>query len=85
MKVVILEEEDSSAQSLRSVLKTLYPEVKILAVLNTIEEASRFFQANKENVNLVFAAFYLKDGPSFSIFTNDLLLVPIVFITKNEE
>ena len=67
MNAVIIEDEKLAAQKLESMLSKIQPNLKIIKVMGSIEDAVDFFQ-NESKVDLVFMDIHLSDGSSFNIF-----------------
>jgi two-component SAPR family response regulator len=80
MNIVIIEDEQLSAQSLERLIKKLRPSFKINMVIKSIATAVVYFNENK-NTDLIFCDIELTDGPSFNIFSQVEIITPIIFIT----
>ena len=83
-KVVIVEDETAAAVNLRSMLKTIVPDVEVLTVLESVEEAVEYFSADVE-ADVVFMDIHLADGDSFRIFKSVDIAIPIIFTTAYDE
>ena len=83
-KVVIVEDETAAAVNLRSMLKTIVPDVEVLTVLESVEEAVEYFSAEVE-ADVVFMDIHLADGDSFRIFHSVDINAPIIFTTAYDE
>ena len=83
-KVVIVEDETAAAVNLRSMLKGINPDVEVLEVLESVEEAVEFFSQDVE-VDVVFMDIHLADGDSFRIFKSVDITIPIIFTTAYDE
>ncbi len=83
-RVVIVEDETAAAVNLRSMLKTIVPDVEVLTVLESVEEAVEYFSAEVE-ADVVFMDIHLADGDSFRIFKNVDIAIPIIFTTAYDE
>lgn len=84
MRVIIIEDEQLTANRLQDMLKKYDTEIDIVAVLPSVEESVDWFKTN-ENPDLVFMDIHLEDGQSFSIFERINLDVPVVFTTAYDE
>jgi two-component system response regulator LytT len=84
MNTVIIEDEKLAAQKLESMLAKIQPNLKIIRVMGSIEEAVDFFQEEIE-VDLVFLDIHLSDGSSFNIFDKVEIKAPIIFTTAYDE
>lgn len=83
-KVVIVEDETAAAVNLRSMLKAILPDVEVLAVLESVEEAVEYF-SNGVDADVVFMDIHLADGDSFRIFKSVDITIPIIFTTAYNE
>lgn len=83
-RVVIVEDETAAAVNLRSMLKTIVPDVEVLTVLESVEEAVEYFSAEVE-ADVVFMDIHLADGDSFRIFKSVDIAIPIIFTTAYDE
>jgi two-component system, LytTR family, response regulator LytT len=80
MTIVIIEDEKLTAKDLAKTLKGIEPDIEILAMLHSVEEALDFFKT-KPNVDLIFSDIELGDGLSFDIFNQLKITTPIIFCT----
>jgi two-component system, LytTR family, response regulator LytT len=80
MTIVIIEDEKLTAKDLAKTLKGIEPDIEILAMLHSVEEALDFFKT-KPNVDLIFSDIELGDGLSFDIFNQAKITTPIIFCT----
>jgi DNA-binding LytR/AlgR family response regulator len=83
-KVVIVEDETAAAANLRSMLKNINPDVEVLEVLESVEEAVDFFSKGTD-ADVVFMDIHLADGDSFRIFQSVDITIPIIFTTAYDE
>jgi DNA-binding LytR/AlgR family response regulator len=77
MDIVIIEDEELAA-------RRFDPGIKILAKLESIEEAVNWFRAHPEP-DLIFLDIHLEDGLSFQIFDKVPVRSPIIFTTAFDE
>ncbi|MDX5583754.1 MAG: LytTR family DNA-binding domain-containing protein [Aureibaculum sp.] len=82
MKVIIIEDEKPSARRLDRMLNGL--DLKVEAMLHSVEESLEWFQAN-EHPDLIFLDIQLSDGLSFEIFDNIEVKSAIIFTTAFDE
>ena len=82
MKVIIIEDEKPSARRLDRMLIGL--DLKVEAMLHSVEESLEWFQAN-EHPDLIFLDIQLSDGLSFEIFDNIEVKSAIIFTTAFDE
>ncbi|MDR2038822.1 MAG: LytTR family DNA-binding domain-containing protein [Bacteroidales bacterium] len=84
MKAVIVEDEVIAAQALQELIREIVPEAEILAVLQSIDESTEWFQVHSMP-DLVFMDIHLADGSSFAIFDGVKITCPIIFTTAYDE
>ena len=65
-KVIIIEDEKPAARKLERMLG-LFPDLELVATVNSVEEGVEFFE-NNEHPHLIFSDIVLGDGLSFDIF-----------------
>lgn len=80
MKVVIIEDEKITAKDLKRTILAVEPDIKIAAMLHTVEEAIDYFKKN-DDVDLIFSDIQLGDGLCFDILKKMDNQVPIIFCT----
>jgi len=74
MRVLILEDEYHAASRIQRLLQSNIQDLDIVAVLDSVEEATSFLTENKD-IDLIFADIQLADGLSFSVL-QDLNVQP---------
>lgn len=84
MKVVIIEDEQLTAQRLENMLRKYDATIDIQATLPSVAESVDWFKTNPDP-DLVFMDIHLEDGQSFSIFETINLDVPVIFTTAYDE
>jgi two-component system, LytTR family, response regulator LytT len=84
MKIVIIEDEKITAKDLAQTIVAVHPEIEIVALLHSVEEATSYLKTNK-NIDLIFSDIQLGDGLSFEIFEKIERNIPIVFCTAFNE
>jgi len=82
--VVIVENEQLAAEKLIGLIKNIQPEVEIIQILETVEEAVNWFTQNV-SPDLVFMDIQLDDGNSFEIFDAVKITAPVIFTTAYDE
>lgn len=80
INIAIIEDEKYAQQQLLDMLAALPLKTKVVAVLETVSEASLFF-AGQPVVDLILSDVQLTDGLSFDIFRNKSVEIPVIFIT----
>jgi DNA-binding LytR/AlgR family response regulator len=84
MRVVIIEDENRSANRLSKLLLEINPTIEIIQTIDSVRSALSFFQKGPK-VELVFSDIQLSDGLSFEIFEKVKIDVPIIFTTAYDE
>ena len=84
MRVLIIEDEYGVAQNLCDILLELEPNIKILAILETIKDAVEWIKTNPKP-DLGFFDIRIADGNSFEIFEKTKVDFPIIFTTAYDE
>lgn len=84
MKVLIIEDERPAAQKLIRLLEEIYPDITILAILHSVEQATNWLQ-NNPFPELIFMDIQLEDGLSFEIFDTCEIKTPVIFTTAYDE
>ena len=82
MKTIIIEDEKPAARLLQRKLEKL--NVKIDAMLHSVEESIAWFSANK-HPDLIFLDIQLSDGLSFEIFAKIDIKSAVIFTTAFDE
>jgi DNA-binding LytR/AlgR family response regulator len=83
-RVIIVEDETAAAVNLRSMLSAILPQVEVVEVLESVEEAVAFFRGGVE-ADVVFMDIHLADGDSFRIFQSVDIDIPIIFTTAYDQ
>jgi len=84
MNIIILEDEELAARRLETMIKQFDPSINILAKIESVEEAIRWFNSNPEP-DLIFLDIHLEDDLSFAIFDKVEVKSPIIFTTAFDE
>ena len=84
MRVVIIEDETAAAQNLTAILNKLYPDIEIVATIDTVVDSIDFFRSTPA-IDLVFMDIHLADGASFRIFDSVEVATPIIFTTAYDQ
>lgn len=95
MNVLILEDELITAEELQHYLREIVPDVQILAVLETVEEAVEYLggqsappdltRREAAPPDLIFSDIQLADGLSFEVFEQVQVRCPVIFCTAFDE
>jgi two-component system, LytTR family, response regulator LytT len=82
MKTILIEDEKPAARLLQRKLEKL--DIKVDAMLHSVEEAIAWFQKN-EHPDLIFLDIQLSDGLSFEIFDKVTIKSAVIFTTAYDE
>jgi len=86
MRVIIIEDESIAIRKLKKLLYEIKPEIEIIAELESVYDAKKWFQSNTlSEIDLLFSDIQLSDGLSFEIFENINIHLPIIFTTAYDE
>ncbi|MBS1507240.1 MAG: response regulator transcription factor [Bacteroidetes bacterium] len=84
MTALIIEDEPKAVLELKQILATLRPELVVVEMIGSVEEAINWFQ-HHQSPDLVFSDIQLSDGDSFEIFRKVKVKTPIIFCTAFDE
>lgn len=84
MNIVIIEDEQLTAEDLKEAILQADPTAHIVAVLNSVKESLHYFN-NNAMPQLIFSDIQLGDGLSFDIFTKIDIKAPVIFCTAFDE
>ncbi|MBL4706928.1 MAG: response regulator transcription factor [Flavobacteriales bacterium] len=84
MNVVIIEDEAPAFRRLQRILEEINPEVKIVEVLDSVEESVNWLSQNSPP-DIIFMDIQLADGLSFEIFEQTEVKAPVIFTTAYDE
>ena len=84
MHILIIEDEPRAAGQLQRMLRTCSFDFRLLGVIDTVEEAVRWFREHTAP-DLVFMDIQLADGLSFEIFQKTTVDAPIIFTTAFDQ
>jgi len=84
IRLVIIEDEQLAAERLQKQVEKLKLHTQILAVLESVSQAQKWFSQNP-SPNLVLSDIQLGDGISFQIFEKKIITCPIIFTTSYDE
>ena len=83
-RILIIEDEQPAARRLKKIVRALDDSIKILDVIDSVEDAVAWFENNKEP-DLAFFDIQLADGLSFSIFEQVKVNCPVIFTTAYDQ
>ena len=84
MKTVIIEDETAAAVNLKVMLGESFPEIEVIAFLESITDVIEWFSSNSMP-DLVFMDIHLADGNAFKIFDSISITCPIIFTTAYDQ
>ena len=84
MNVLIIEDETAASENLIVMLQEIDPEIKVLAVLESVQQSVRWLASNPAP-DLIFMDIHLSDGSAFTLFQETEVTVPIVFTTAYDQ
>lgn len=84
MNVLIIEDEQLAARRLQSMILAYDPAIKVLAILESVEDSVEWFKTNL-HPDLIFLDIHLEDDLSFAIFDKVKVDSPIIFTTAFDE
>jgi len=85
MKIVVIEDEQLTAQDLIDILKKIDPKIEVIAHLSSVQESISFFSETQNKIDLILSDIQLGDGLSFDIFKQLPLNTPVIFCTAYDE
>jgi DNA-binding LytR/AlgR family response regulator len=85
MRIVIIEDEELTANDLSETIRKVEPNAQIAAVLKSVREAVEFFRNTERPPDLIFSDIQLGDGLSFEIFKQVSCTAPVIFCTAYDE
>lgn len=82
INALIIEDEKAASDLLIATLNKLYPEIEVMAVLQTLEESIAYFKGHAANgPDVLFCDVQLADGMSFELFDVVEVQAPVIFVT----
>ncbi len=84
MKALIVEDETAAARNLKVLLAMSYPQIDIVATVESVTDATEWFATNPMP-DLVFMDIHLADGNAFRIFDSTVIKCPIIFTTAYDQ
>ncbi|MCW3084652.1 MAG: hypothetical protein JWP12_2018 [Bacteroidetes bacterium] len=84
MNIVIIEDEDYSAEDLAQTILKNEPSATITIILKSVKEAVKYLRS-KPLPDLFFSDIQLGDGLSFEIFKQITTTVPVIFVTAFDD
>lgn len=86
MNVLIVEDEELSAERLQNLIANIDPSIKVLGIIPSAFETIAYLQ-NEANIqpDLIFLDIHLEDDTGFRIIDSQDLLIPIIFTTAFDD
>lgn len=84
MNVIIIEDEQYTAEDLKKNIKKVDSNITVIKTLMSVKEATTYLRSNP-HPDLFFSDIQLGDGLSFEIFKSVKTSVPVIFITAFDE
>jgi len=84
MQVLLIEDEKPAAKQLERLLKNALPDATVLGPLDSVEASINWLK-NNPTPDLIFLDIHLSDGPSFNIFKNRAVDIPVIFCTAFDQ
>ncbi len=84
MKVLIVEDEVTAGEHLEFLLKSIDPDIEILAILDSVKSSIAYL-SKTNNAELIFMDIHLSDGISFEIFDELKIATSIIFTTAYDQ
>ncbi|MBK7711443.1 MAG: response regulator transcription factor [Bacteroidales bacterium] len=84
IRTLIIEDEQPAAFRLEKLLRKLQSDIEVLAIIDTVESAVRWFESNPPP-DLIMLDIQLGDGISFDIFSKIKVESYVIFTTAYDE
>lgn len=84
MNLLLAESTPSTREEIKSIIKTFFPQWKILVVVETVRELMTAL-SDQDTYHLILSEIDLPDGSSFSVFEKLKIDVPIIFLSGCEK
>jgi len=86
MNVLIVEDEELSAERLQNLLRNVDPSIRVLGIIPSVFETIAYLQ-NKASTqpDLIFLDIHLEDDNGFKILESQDLTIPVIFTTAFDD
>lgn len=84
MNVIIIEDEQLSADHLATLLQRIDPAIQVTHRFESVKQSVEAFQSGVK-ADLLFADIHLADGSSFDIFHKIAVEIPVIFTTAFDQ
>lgn len=86
MNVLIVEDEELSAERLQNLIRNIDPSIHVLAIIPSVFETIAYLQnAANTQPDLIFLDVHLEDDNGFRIIENQDLMIPVIFTTAFDD
>ncbi len=85
MKILIIEDEQRTADLIIRLIKQYNNSYLVLGVIDSVEKGVEWFMSKTESPDLLLADIQLTDGTSFDLFDQVNVELPVIFITAYNE
>lgn len=85
MNIVSIEDELNAYEYLKSMLYQIYPDIKSIINIDTVQGSLNYLSKEQDGIDLIFMDIQLADGLSFEIFNHIELNTPIIFTTAYDQ
>ncbi len=85
MKIIIIEDEQITAEDLATTILKAQPVAQIERILGSVKESLNFFATNRVHIDLIFSDIQLGDGSSFEVFEKAEIKCPVIFCTAYDQ
>ena len=84
MKVLIIEDEQKTAERLKNMIQEIETEADVVAILDSIESSIQWLM-NNTHPDLIFQDIHLADGSGFEIYKTIQVDIPVIFTTAFDQ
>ncbi len=84
MNVIIIEDEQLSADHLETLLAKINPDIRVVHRFESVKQSIDAFE-NGITADLLFVDIHLADGLSFDIFSKTQVTIPVIFTTAFDQ
>ncbi|WP_300603292.1 LytTR family DNA-binding domain-containing protein [Niabella sp.] len=85
MNVIIFEDEKLNADRLIQLLEGLVPGLKVLRVIESVDEGAKWLAVHGAQADLAFMDIQLSDGNCFELFQQAEVRMPVIFTTAYDK
>ncbi|OJV12342.1 MAG: DNA-binding response regulator [Dyadobacter sp. 50-39] len=86
MNVLIVEDEELSAERLQNLIRNIDPTIRVLGIIPSVFETIAYLQSSANTQpDLIFLDIHLEDDNGFRIIENQDLMIPVIFTTAFDD